>query len=457
MTKAKLRTLITLEETVAKTLETAFAPAARRMMADLFDLMADGKWQDAHAFADRIVMTGVLNDHSRRLEELFVAAYLWGRSNSSGKVAPEKGRLPVELKAALIQLRQMVEVNIVETIRTQIHNLIRSYEMAEALQKAAGEPLYIHRPLLTHEELRVWATGQGLTTTLPPDELHVTQCYSKTPVNWGQIPPAFPVVIVEGGPRTIERFGEALVLTFESDDLQRRWMELEASGCTSDHPSYRPHVTITYDPTVDPASIEPYTGPRIFGSEVFKEITDGWRPEAEHLLKAVNQALADQLNAAVMGTGKVALDVSANLTTSRVIQYGFLSQHMKAGYDVYQVTEILDEKICPVCILMHGRVFKVANELERLRQVLLTQDVADLKQIRPWPKGDPDSLADLAQMSDDEVQARGWGTPPYHPNCRGTTVKVGFAEALPDAKMPDLPVDPGNIPLIFRFGAKPQT
>jgi hypothetical protein len=58
--------------------------------------------------------------------------------------------------------------------------------------------------------------------------------------------------------------------------------------------------------------------------------------------------LGNKLNGIVFGTGTGLIDVAGNLVTSRLVSYGFLAQATEVGADTYQVTEMLDERICPV-------------------------------------------------------------------------------------------------------------
>jgi hypothetical protein len=143
---------------------------------------------------------------------------------------------------------------------------------------------------------------------------------------------------------------------------------------------------------------------------------------------------ADKLNAAVLGTGKGLIAVGANLTTSRLVSYGFLGQAQELELDAYQVTEVLDTRVCPVCETMHGKEFAVRREFARLEQVLQIQDPAELKSAAPWPKQDEASIKALRVMSEAQIQSRGWGSPPYHPLCRGQLVPLGTVEAAVPAK-----------------------
>jgi hypothetical protein len=65
--------------------------------------------------------------------------------------------------------------------------------------------------------------------------------------------------------------------------------------------------------------------------------------------------LADKLNGLVMGTGKGLIAVGANLVTSRLVSYGFLAQAQQLELESYQMSEVLDTRICPVCEARHSR------------------------------------------------------------------------------------------------------
>jgi hypothetical protein len=40
------------------------------------------------------------------------------------------------------------------------------------------------------------------------------------------------------------------------------------------------------------------------------------------------------------------------------------------------------------------------------------------------------SVKQLKKLSEAEIQARGWGSPPYHPLCRGQLVPLGTVEEM---------------------------
>ena len=143
--------------------------------------------------------------------------------------------------------------------------------------------LYVSRRLLNGDDIRVWAKEQGFKSTLPKRHLHVTVLYSKKPMNWTRVPSDETKITVNGGKRDIKRFGddgEAIVLTFSSEELSKRNSEFLAAGGSMDYDSYRGHITITYkDSEIDVDKVKPYTGELVFGPEVYREIKESFEPE----------------------------------------------------------------------------------------------------------------------------------------------------------------------------------
>ena len=249
----------------------------------------------------------------------------------------------------------------------------------------------------------------------------MTICYSKTPVEWDTIREDDAEVVSRvGGCAELEQFGKGRGRPRRSRARcwRARHFELRRPGASSDFPDYRPHVTITYDlpDGMDLSQVTPYEGPLVFGREVFEEIKrKGFDPAdlEEEVLKAEFD-LAAALNDAVDKGGKVAINLGATLTTSRLVTLGFLSQAKKLGRKTYQVDEVLDDRTCPVCMEMNGTPFDVDRQYDRTLQALAASDPQDLKAIAPWPE-----LDGVAGGDPDELQARGYGAPPYHPGCRG--------------------------------------
>ena len=141
---------------------------------------------------------------------------------------------------------------------------------------AAPRTLYVRRDVLNGAEIIAWAKGQGFTTTLPADDLHVTIAFSRAAVDWMKVGEAWQskMELAEGGPRLMERFGEAKVLLFRASELEWRHESILAAGATWDRPEFQPHITISYGDM--PEGVQPYQGKIILGPERFEEIKEDW-------------------------------------------------------------------------------------------------------------------------------------------------------------------------------------
>ena len=166
------------------------------------------------------------------------------------------------------------------------HNLrtCQAWEEKESEDETESEdentpvPLYGYRPLLNSQELIDWAKANGYTTTLLPEDMHVTLVYSKTPlpmpntenqVSWG-----LGTLVVRGGNRKIMSLGDgsASALVIDNTELISEWNNYRSMGASWDWPSFMPHVTISY--SGGPTDIEPFTGDLVFGPIQFEPIKD---------------------------------------------------------------------------------------------------------------------------------------------------------------------------------------
>lgn len=167
-------------------------------------------------------------------------------------------------------------------------------------------PLYVSRKLLNAAEVIAWAKGQGIAVTVPADDMHVTILYSKTAVDWfamaGQGWDMPEVTVDKGGPRFVERFGDpsaadaAVVLRFASPVMTYRHDDMIERGASSDFPTYKPHVTLSYDAAgVDLAKVEPFTGELRFGPEIFEPIKADAAGDDFHAFTAADEDAIERL------------------------------------------------------------------------------------------------------------------------------------------------------------------
>jgi phage-related protein (TIGR01555 family) len=150
------------------------------------------------------------------------------------------------------------------------------------VQDAAPRTLYIRRDVLNSADIAAWAKDQGFETV--QDGLHVTIIHTRTPLDWIKVGQDWSVdddgklTIAPGGPRLMERFGEAVVLQFASGRLTWRHEDIKRMGADTDYPEYQPHVTISWGAAgIDLAKVEPYKGKIVLGPEIFEEVNDDWK------------------------------------------------------------------------------------------------------------------------------------------------------------------------------------
>jgi ADP-ribose pyrophosphatase YjhB (NUDIX family) len=174
--------------------------------------------------------------------------------------------------------------------------------------------LYMRRDLhpATAEAVIEHFKAQGLPTTMPADSLHITQIYSKAAVDWYTVPSPWtaPLVIPEGGPRTIEQFGHGddvcIVQCVRCPPMEERYHELIASGCASKYPELAAHFTLSYNVPegFDVSSLQPFQGEIVLGPEIWEEIKgSGWTP-ADAVEKAKGAKGNRQYHREPSGTSK---------------------------------------------------------------------------------------------------------------------------------------------------------
>lgn len=212
----------------------------------------------------------------------------------------------------------------------------------ELLEKAKSRTLYIRRDVKNAKDIITWAKSQGFTTTVPAEDMHVTVCYSKTPVDWmkmghdhGNTVDSQDLRIYEGGPRLVEPLGDkgAVVLLFASDNLTWRHERLKREGASHDFSGYQPHVTITWDKGgLDLNQVKPYTGEIILGPEIFQEIDENWKD------KLVEKSFYEVLLKRVQELGFNEVDVHlAKVDPSLGLVFGWAIVCKRKGEDYYDL------------------------------------------------------------------------------------------------------------------------
>jgi hypothetical protein len=151
------------------------------------------------------------------------------------------------------------------------------------LIKGTARSLYISRPVTNAGEIVAWAKDSGFKQMLLPEDMHCTIAFSRQKMDWNSVGSAPKSLTIPGGTqsgkRSVIRLGDkgAVVLKFESADLERRWRHVIDCGASWDYDGYRPHITITYDGgDMSLSGIKPYSGELRFGPEKLTEVVEDW-------------------------------------------------------------------------------------------------------------------------------------------------------------------------------------
>lgn len=141
-------------------------------------------------------------------------------------------------------------------------------------------PFWLHRPLINVQDIYHWAVEAGIKKMMSPDQLHITLCTVRSPVEWEGLELRDDTVEIEAGHKTVQIFGfTAKGLAFGSRVFKERHTELVEIFPGMDHPAlFRPHVTLYRGGKMPPT---PYEGKLVFGPEVASE----FREEAVKNLK----------------------------------------------------------------------------------------------------------------------------------------------------------------------------
>lgn len=160
-----------------------------------------------------------------------------------------------------------------------------------------------------------------------------------------------------------------------------------------------------------------------------QEGEDGQTPEAAFLQLVAKADIPSsyQSRNVIMSGGRWSSDLTANLVTSRLVNYGSLDAMVGEGVRVYQLQATLDARTSQICRNLNGRTFTVREGFRRVEAALRTEDGDTLRAVHPWiPNKMADTLPDLSRR---EMTEQGWLVPPFHPRCRTIVVPASFTDA----------------------------
>jgi hypothetical protein len=134
---------------------------------------------------------------------------------------------------------------------------------------------YVARTVKNSDELHSHFKKQGIDI-LPTKDLHSTIAYSRK-----DFPHELDESNISVHPKDIsgfDLFGDnknVLVMKFNSKELHERHNETIKNGAMYDYDSYKPHITLNYDYTVDISKLEKPNFPIILNNEYQEGLDEG--------------------------------------------------------------------------------------------------------------------------------------------------------------------------------------
>jgi len=170
-----------------------------------------------------------------------------------------------------------------------VHDVIKGFRaraadrVANPKEVAKRNGLYASRPVVNAQAWYDWAVKYGVPNPIAAADMHVTVVHSTKDV---KIRPRDDYMIVDSERALFAMFGrdeDAFVVAFWNWRLQDRHWDFIAAGAVTSWPSYRPHLSISYDAADFEISDEAMANAPeqiVLGPEVYDEIR-GATPASE--------------------------------------------------------------------------------------------------------------------------------------------------------------------------------
>jgi phage-related protein (TIGR01555 family) len=257
------------------------------------DESQDAEIEKKYADALRVYSdTGLIGDEplAEIARNRIVESGRWPGSEAAFDKAAANGTLEgKEEEADPDELKTAAELAAAKAEELRSKGTIDDAQAVALITDARPRTLYVSRKLVNAAELLAWAKGQGIPDPMEAGSLHVTVCYSKTPLDWLKVDAEDwnqekdgRITVPPGGPRIVERLGDkgAVALLFASSRLSWRHEQIMRAGGSHDFEEFTPHVTVSWNVPIDfdLDAVEPYRGKLVFGPEVFAEIGGDWTP-----------------------------------------------------------------------------------------------------------------------------------------------------------------------------------
>lgn len=165
---------------------------------------------------------------------------------------------------------------------TKLENISKKYDK---------KTLYVSRGVTNAKKILKWAEDQGIMDLLTPEEMHTTIAFSRKKVAWEDFTPDTNGIEITLENASIEKLGDAIVIMFESKDLEKGWKKYIDGGASWDYEGYMPHISLSYNADQDISAVSTFSGKVSFGAEVFDEIKKELMRKLERISKRYHKAV----------------------------------------------------------------------------------------------------------------------------------------------------------------------
>lgn len=166
-------------------------------------------------------------------------------------------------------------------------------EKLDQISKAYNKKtLYVSRGVKNGKEIIKWAKKQWLSDLIKEKDLHVTVAFSKAKVNWANFTADTKDVVVDIKDAKIEKLWDALVIKFQSKDLEKGWKKYVDGWASWDYKTYMPHISVSYNNDQDISKVETFSGKVTLWKEIMDEIKQELLNKLERISKKYDQMIS---------------------------------------------------------------------------------------------------------------------------------------------------------------------
>lgn len=143
--------------------------------------------------------------------------------------------------------------------KENIEKLEKISQWYDELKKKAKKTLYVNRKVIDWKDLIKFAKDNWIKDILDAKDLHVTIAFSKTKVDWSSFKKDTNNIEIQLKDAKIEKLWDALVLKFQSKDLEKNWQKYIDGWASWDFKQYQPHISLTYTNDQDISKSKTFT------------------------------------------------------------------------------------------------------------------------------------------------------------------------------------------------------